>query len=291
MDRTGGYYEQKRHGDAGFDFNIYPCTIPGDFPRVALHWQDGMELVVIRSGAGVVRAGFERFDAAAGDVFVFTPGMLHGIEQADGQRMDYENILFSLDLLGGREDVCTERYLLPMQAGRITLPVRLRPGERGYDRLLSCLNHLDEANRLRPVGYELAVKGALMELLALLLELGERPAPVGNPADGQRLKEVLGWIEAHYAGRITVADAAAVCNLSQSHFMRWFKESTGSSFVAYLNDYRLLMAAEALRRGGDGILTISGQCGFENLSYFNRCFKKRFGLPPSRYRAAQQRTQ
>ena len=68
-----------------------------------------MELVVIRSGAGVVRTGFERFDAAAGDVFVFTPGMLHGIEQADGQRMDYENILFSLDLLGGREDVwyCT----------------------------------------------------------------------------------------------------------------------------------------------------------------------------------------
>ena len=31
--------EKKKHGEIRFPFNIYPCTIPGDFPQVALHWQ------------------------------------------------------------------------------------------------------------------------------------------------------------------------------------------------------------------------------------------------------------
>ena len=40
--------ETKQHGAVRFPFNIYPCTIPGDFPQVALHWQDSMELVFVK---------------------------------------------------------------------------------------------------------------------------------------------------------------------------------------------------------------------------------------------------
>lgn len=40
--------EAKQHGAAWFPFNIYPCTIPKDFPQVALHWQDSMELVFVK---------------------------------------------------------------------------------------------------------------------------------------------------------------------------------------------------------------------------------------------------
>ena len=49
--------ETKQHGAAWFPFNIYPCTIPQDFPQVALHWQDSMELVFVKKGRGVVQAG------------------------------------------------------------------------------------------------------------------------------------------------------------------------------------------------------------------------------------------
>ena len=118
MEQQNGYQEKKRHGGAGFDFNIYPCTIPVDFPQVALHWQSSMELLFVKKGIGLVQAGLERLDAAAGDIFVFAPGVLHGIYGV-GERMEYENIIFSLELLSGTEDLCTERYLLPLQAGRI----------------------------------------------------------------------------------------------------------------------------------------------------------------------------
>jgi AraC-like DNA-binding protein/mannose-6-phosphate isomerase-like protein (cupin superfamily) len=285
MEQQKGYQEKKRHGGAGFDFNIYPCTIPVDFPQVALHWQSSMELLFIKKGAGLVQVGLERLDAEAGDIFVFAPGVLHGI-YGIGERMEYENIIFSLELLSGTEDLCTERYLLPLQAGRISLPVRLRAGERGYDEAALCLRGAENANRDRLPGYEFAVKGALMGFLAGVLAMQD-VSRADDSTDTRRLKELLQWIETHSDERLSVADGAAFCGLSESHFMRWFKQMTGTGFTSYLNDHRLLFAAELLRRTEDTVLSVASQSGFENLSHFNRQFKRRFGITPSMYRQAQ----
>ena len=57
--------EAKQHGAAWFPFNIYPCTIPKDFPQVALHWQDSMELVFVKKGRGIVQAGLTTYTAQA----------------------------------------------------------------------------------------------------------------------------------------------------------------------------------------------------------------------------------
>ena len=85
-------------------------------------------------------------------------------------------------------------------------------------------------------------------------------------------------LSAHYAEPLRVADAAGVCSFSASHFMRWFRQMTGQSFIAFLNEYRLNTAAEALRTTDETVLTIASRCGFENLSYFNRAFKAHFGM-------------
>ena len=50
MQNQASLQETKQHGAVRFPFNLYPCTIPGDFPQVALHWQESMELV-LSSGA------------------------------------------------------------------------------------------------------------------------------------------------------------------------------------------------------------------------------------------------
>ena len=56
------------------------------------------------------------------------------------------------------------------------------------------------------------------------------------------------------------------------------------SFITYLNDYRLSMAARLLLSTEDSVLTISQQVGFENLSHFNRAFKKKYNKTPREYR-------
>ena len=100
MHNQASLQETKQHGAVRFPFNLYPCTIPGDFPQVALHWQESMELVFVKRGAGLVQAGAASCPAYQGDIFIFTPGTLHALRQAEGQRMEYENIIFELGASG-----------------------------------------------------------------------------------------------------------------------------------------------------------------------------------------------
>ena len=52
MQNQASLQETKQHGAVRFPFNLYPCTIPGDFPQVALHWQESMELVFVKREIG-----------------------------------------------------------------------------------------------------------------------------------------------------------------------------------------------------------------------------------------------
>ena len=88
MQKQVSLRETKQHGAVRFPFNIYPCTIPGDFPQVALHWQESMELIFVKRGAGLVQAGAVTHPAYMGDIFIFTPGTLHALRQTEGQYME-----------------------------------------------------------------------------------------------------------------------------------------------------------------------------------------------------------
>ena len=283
MDNRSSLQETKHHGEVRFPFNIYPCTIPGDFRQVAVHWQDSMELVYIKRGSGLVQTGAQVCTAQSGDIFVLTPGTLHAIRQAESCTMEYENIIFEVELLGGAEDLCAEKYLLPLQSGRLALPEHITPDEAWYPQAADCLKEAEEANRCKQFGYELCIKGALLRFLALLIAQS-KALPPAEKASTQRLRAVLQWISAHYSEPVCVADAAALCQCSPNHFMRWFRQMTGQTFIIFLREYRLNAAAEALRTTEDTILSISEQCGFENLSYFNREFKAHFGMTPREYR-------
>ena len=73
--------ETKHHGAVRFPFNIYPCTIPGDFLQVPLHWHDSMELVYVKKGSGIVQVGVNAYPAEQGDIYIFAPGTLHALHQ------------------------------------------------------------------------------------------------------------------------------------------------------------------------------------------------------------------
>ena len=70
---------------------------------------------------------------------------------------------------------------------------------------------------------------------------------------------------------------------SESHFMKFFKQHLHTTFTSYLNGYRLTIAARLLLTEDDSILSISERTGFNNLSYFNRLFKKEYQMSPREY--------
>ena len=283
-DQKKQFQETKRHGSRLFPFNIYPCTIPLDFPSVVLHWHNEMELVYVKKGRGRIQMGMEQYTAGEGDIFVIPPGTLHAIYQKHGYSMEYENIIFGMDFAGaGAADICAGEYLIPVAAGELLSPVRLDPEEEGYREAADCLQRMEKLCGQRGYGFQLGVKAAVLQLIFLLIQ--KYPANIQRLSpDMERLKTVLQETERREREPLTVADMAEFCGWSSSHFMRWFKQMTGGSFISYVNDRRLTSAAERLRRSDDKIVTIAEDAGFENLSNFNRQFKARYGMTPREYR-------
>lgn len=68
--------------------------------------------------------------------------------------------------------------------------------------------------------------------------------------------------------------------------MKFFKSHMGSGFIEYLNGYRLTMAERLLRSSDLSVLEVAQQSGFDNLSYFNRIFKKKYENSPGKYRGS-----
>ena len=278
------YQETKQHGSRLFPFNIYPCTIPLDFPVVSLHWHKEMELIYVKKGKGQIQLETENYEGNPGDIFVVTPGTLHSIHRIKGYAMEYENIIFEMDFLGeGAADLCAGEFLVPLASGRLLPPACIRKGEEHYEALKRCLVQMEELCEKKEKGYELGVKAAVLQMIFLLIRKYPSIEEVSSP-DRERLKEVLQEIGEKINQNLTVLDMAKFCGLSESHFMRWFKKMTGDSFASYVNDRRLANAAEALRRTDDKILYVSQDVGFTNLSNFNRQFKKRYGITPKEYR-------
>lgn len=280
------YHETKKHADTMFAFNIYPCTIPLDFSFVPLHWQDSVELIYIKKGNGYVCVDFETFSVKAGDIVIVLPGHIHGLQTGPGERMEYENIIFSTDFLSNNQmDVCSQNYLYPLFRGKTELPVYIDVENVLHHQVAAYLDRIDRLCDEHLWGYELGVKGMMLSLFSELFRMAsEKQETAGEYRNRQKIKAVLLRIEEDYDKRLTIKDVAAECGYSESHFMRWFKENTGRGFNDYLIDYRLSRAARELRANNDAILDIAERTGFENLSNFNRLFKKRFDMTPSQFR-------
>lgn len=100
----------------------------------------------------------------------------------------------------------------------------------------------------------------------------------------QRLGKVLDYLAENYLKAISLAEISAIANLSPSAFSRFFSLCTGRTFTAYLNDLRIGHACQKLIHTDLDILSISQLASFNNVSNFNRQFRKFKGMTPREYR-------
>ncbi len=277
--------ETKFHGHNNFPFNIYLCTIPLDFTIVPTHWHNDMEIIYVKKGTGKITVDLEPYQVAQGDIVVVPPGHLHSIEQLSDNSMEYENIIFQLSMLMAPQgDTCTDKLFQPLIHGKSLFDYHYSTKSKEYAILSSCLNHMDEICKNFPSGYQLAIKGQLFTFFFGLTNSIHSRLPHENQKSLDRLKEVLKFVETNYQEKISIADAAGICGFSKSHFMKFFKCKMAMSFTEYLNDYRLTMAARLLSSSSDSIVYIASEAGFDNLSYFNRIFKRKYQCTPSAFR-------
>lgn len=280
--------ENKSHTTPDFPYNTYLCSIPLDFPEVDVHWHSEAELIVIKKGRGIVEVDLKAYEAEAGNMILILPGQLHSIHQKDSCAMEYENILFEPSFVGtDSRDKCGQ-LLAALFEGRLSHSIMIDSSLPYYEDAAACIERIDRLCSGADFGYQLGVKGNLFSLLYEIVSHHAEPSehPVRSRSI-EKVKLILSYISENYSQPISVQDAADVCFYSCSHFMKFFKATMGESFTAYLCSYRLKIASQLLTSSSESVLEIAGKTGFENLSYFNRQFKAKFGVTPVQYRKGQ----
>ena len=97
-------------------------------------------------------------------------------------------------------------------------------------------------------------------------------------------KKLVSYMEAHYMDRIKLEDLADVIHCNLQYLCRLFKEIAGVSPIQYLIECRIAHARPMLSGSTRSVLEIGMDCGFDNVSYFIRQFKKYVGMTPGAYR-------
>lgn len=102
--------------------------------------------------------------------------------------------------------------------------------------------------------------------------------------NSKRIEKVYNFIKENYAQKIKVEDAASIINMTVISFSRLIKQRTGKTFIEFVNDLRLGFATRKLIETNDSVSEICFKCGFNNISNFNRVFKKKQNCTPSEFR-------
>lgn len=108
--------------------------------------------------------------------------------------------------------------------------------------------------------------------------------------DSRRILKVKNFISKNYMDELRLPELASLAGMSSSAFSRFFKLHTGRNISEYIIDLRLGYAARMLVDTTKSISEIGFDCGFNNLSNFNRIFKKKKGCSPSEFRESYHKT-
>lgn len=105
-------------------------------------------------------------------------------------------------------------------------------------------------------------------------------------SDSRRVQLIQNYIGAHFQEEIRLEQLAKMVDMNITAFSRFFKQRTGKSLSDYIVSIRLGHVARLLIDTNQSISEISYSCGFNNLSNFNRLFKKNKNCTPKEFRAA-----
>lgn len=278
--------EQAQHGERMFPLKRYITTLSDLYPAVNAHWHDEAELTLITEGSCSYHIHLDTHDACEGDILFIPPAELHSINVKPGEKMCSRTYVFHMDFLGtSSTDICTLRYLTPIRRHTLLLPCIIKKDHPAYPQMAELFSQADKVYDEMPQGYEMILKALLLCAISALLPYREveNTRPQLEDEHTAKLKLVLEYIGEHYPEELSVPQLSKLCFFSEYHFMRFFKKYTGISCLEYIKNLRLEKAASRLAQGGQSVLDVSMSCGFSNLSYFYREFKKKYGMTPKKF--------
>jgi AraC-like DNA-binding protein len=135
---------------------------------------------------------------------------------------------------------------------------------------------------------------SVLELLSILhdLSISRNQVLLSNTTfidcnisyNSRRIEKVFEHLRNNYQKEISLEDVSKIAGMTEVSFSRFIKKRTGRTFIDSLNDIRLGYASRLLIDSSQTVAEIAYKCGFNNISYFNRLFKKTKNITPKEFR-------
>lgn len=279
--------ELVEHGTALFPLdNIYDDFSVMD--TVIWHWHPELELGVVVEGELQISIDTQNYDLRTGDAFFVNAEVLHAAFDKGATGCILRSLVFHPRLIGGSQDsIFFQRYVKPLITNEAFKGMVFHGEDEQQlpqiEKLRKAIFLCDE----KPVGYELKIRSILSEILLYLLSIQSCICIESNKTDKKnemRFRKMLQMIEARFSDSITLGEIAGAAFISKRECIRCFKNITGRTPIQYLKEYRLHKAAELLLATNLPVSRIGESCGFMEMSYFARSFRKQYSVTPSEYR-------
>ncbi|MBQ9759799.1 MAG: helix-turn-helix domain-containing protein [Clostridia bacterium] len=220
------------------------------------------QLLFVLEGEGVLRHGKEEYPLRRGCAFYVAPHESHAYE--------------------GRGDLVTA-WITWNGSGTDAIRPYIGSDSFVFDADVDVKKYAAELTRLEQE-YTQSKREGLMSAMVYSLVMSffeDRREKTLSDMD-----RVLRYMEAHFDRKVTLGELAALCHRSRSGFCKRFKEVFGMTAFEKLVEIRLYNADAMLRTNtADKISHIAAICGFEDVSYFCKAYKKKFGATPTERRS------
>ena len=252
--------------------------------------------MLITEGKVHVRIAGKEIPLSAGEGYFANSGVLHAADLLSRSGRQHA-MVFSPHIVSMGADLVWKQYVEPV-LNHPQLPfIRLTPSVPWQKEILALAESAWQHGAYEKKDYPLLVRHGLSQCFALIAAQaetieGESLFTEKYQRDELRVKKALLFIEKNYGSAVTLDEIAGSAAISASSCLRLFKSLLGTTPIQYLMTYRLQRATEELAHPGDRtIAEIAYACGFTDASYFDRCFSRAYGMPPSDYIHALHRGQ
>jgi AraC-like DNA-binding protein len=253
-----------------------------DFP---LHYHEEYELNLILNAKGAKRIVGDHIDLIDDlELVLIGPNQYHAwfTHQCESEEITEVTIQFNRDLF---DDNLLKKNQLSFIRNML---------ERSQCGILFSKSTIQ---RLKPRILELSQKSgfdSVLELLSILhdLSISRNMQTLSNATfnneqsnyNSRRIEKAFEYMNANFNREITLAEVSKIASMPEASFSRFIKKRTGITFIDSLNEIRLGHASRLLIDTTQTIAEIAYKCGFNNISHFNRIFKRKKMCTPKEFR-------
>ena len=251
-----------------------------------LHYHEEFELNFIDNAKGIKRVVGDHIDSIDDlDLVLVGPNLQHGWFNHQCKSKEFTEITIQF-----HRDLFDEKFLQRNQMSLIR--TMFEKSLRGI------LFSKETVQMLKPRFFALTKKhgfDSVLELISILHDLStSRNMKILSDIsfknaetisyNSRRVEKIMQYLNSNFDKNITLGEAAQLVSMSEVAFSRFFKVRTGKTFIETLNEIRLGNASRMLIDTTHGINEIAFKCGFNNISNFNRIFRKKKDCTPKEFR-------